>query len=130
VRASSTRWLFDREGEPRWYVSAGGGVFDARNRAVGLLDGGQLLGLQGSHLGWFDGVFLRDREGAVLAFTEAARGRTTLELPACRAVRVRPRPLPLLARPLAAPRERPDDVDRWSELDPETELATGSADRG
>ncbi len=130
MRPSSARWLYGRTGAARWYVTPNGTVHDAGNAAVAWLDGDQLLGLDGAHLGWFDGSFLRDAQGAVLAFAEHARGRGTLELPPTVTPGVRPRPHPVVGRPIAAPRERPPFQDRWSDADPGEIFARSATRRG
>lgn len=110
-----TRLLYDRAGGARYHLSGPEVLYDRRNRPLGRVVDGQLLGLDGRALGWFDGLALRDAQGAVWATTADARGRLGLDLPEPAAAGFRARAVPVPMRPLAAPRVRPQPQDRWSD---------------
>ncbi len=110
-----TRLLYGPAGEARYHLSGPAVLYDRHNRPLGRVVEGQLLGVDGRALGWFDGLALRDPQGALWATTAEARGRLGLDLPEPAPAGFRPRAQRVHMRPLAAPRVRPRPQDRWSE---------------
>lgn len=116
------RLLFGADGEMRYYLIERpgplSGLLYARSDApVGAVIEGQVVGADARHLGWFDGAFLRDTEGFVLAFAEGAEAQGGLALPPIKPFSGRPEPQPLALEPLLLPRPRPAPRWAWSRAD-------------
>ena len=110
------KFIYDASGEACLYVTGAGAVFDAHNRPVGLVQDEQVVTVNASHLGWFDGAFLWDAEGYLLGFVKGARVDKGLELPRTKPLRFKPQPSPFAMRPLLVPREKPLFKWQWSKV--------------
>ena len=108
------RFIYDQNGEAYLYITGAGALFDTLNTPVGLVYDEQVIGLQGHHLGWFDGQLLWDTDGYLLGFVKGAR-REGLELPKTRPLTFTPEPTPVSFRPLLLPREKPPLSLTWSD---------------
>lgn len=109
------RFLFDRHGEMRYYLTGAGVLYDRSSVPIGIVEREQVVSADAQHLGWFDGAFLRDAEGYVVAFVKGAKPQDGLALPPTEPFRVKLEPAPLAFRPLLVPRERPEFHWAWSE---------------
>lgn len=112
------RVLFDASGWARYYLTGAGVLYTRGDRPVAVVVERQLLDPAGRHLGWFDGWFLRDEDGAVLAFVKGARAPAGFTLPPPRRLDFEPAPVAAPFHPILAPRTEPEPVWRWSERDP------------
>ncbi len=107
--------MFDRQGEMCAYLTGAGVLYTRRGEPLALVQDEQVLSANGQHLGWFDGAFLRDGDGLILAFVKGAKPESGLTLPPCQPFRDKPQPQPLAFKPLLVPRERPAFHWAWSE---------------
>lgn len=105
------RFIYDRQGEVRWYLTGAGVLYDPANHPLALVEQEQVIGLHGEHLGWFDGSFLWSPEGDLYGFVKGAKPQGGLVLPPTRPLYFRPKPGPAPFKPLRVPRPKP--VWRW-----------------
>lgn len=107
------RVLFNRQGEPVFYLTEAGVLYDLTDAPIAVCQDAQLVSLEGRHLGWFDGAFLRDPQGFILAFVKGAQA-PGLELPPTRPLKQRLQPRPLAYKPLLVRLEPPEFRSAWS----------------
>ena len=101
----------------RYYLLEPDLLYARANEPLGAVVAGQVVGPGARHLGWFDGAFLRDPEGFILAFAAGAEAQGGLVLPPVKPFSGRPRPRPLALQPLLLPRPRPAPRWAWSQGD-------------
>lgn len=115
--------LFDQAGEPRFYLTGAGVLYTVRDEPIGFVQDGIVADVGGRARALFDGHFLRDLNGDLLAFVKGARG--DIDLPPTRPLHHKPSPQRALLHPFIESVERspiPEPRWEWSTHDPETLL--------
>ncbi len=115
------RVLYDRAGAPGLYLTSAGVLYTLLNEPVGFVQEEVVVSAKGAPLGWFDGAFLWDAAGELLAFVKGARAPEGLEpgfdLPETRPLRTRPQPVPAPVHPLLRVPPKPPLRWVWSNRD-------------
>lgn len=114
------RILFDRSGEPRFYLTGAGVLYTMRDEPVGFIQDEIVADVGGRARAHFDGSFLRDLGGNILAFVKGAKG--DLDLPPTKPLHHKPSPQRALLRPFVERPPAPEPRWDWSVHDPETLL--------
>jgi hypothetical protein len=111
-------WIFDRGGASALLLTATGRLFAPSGVQVGWLDGMAVFSLDAHQAGWFSDGLLRDLDGGVAGFTQAAMDAARPVLPEPKITTV-VLSLPVgTARPLfPTPVVRVVDRAEWSTVD-------------
>lgn len=108
------RFLFDKHGHARLYLTGAGVLYNHHNQAVAWLQNQQLLDQQGNTIAWFDNNFLYAPDGSVLAFIKGSN--SSLSLPVTQKPAFVASPVPALFFPVLRPAQRPVFRTVWSDL--------------
>ncbi len=114
------RVLYDRVGAPGLYLTGAGVLYTLLNEPVGFVQEEVVVSAVGAPLGWFDGAFLWDAAGELLAFVKGARapdGLSGFVLPETSPLRTRPQPTPAPVHPLLRVPPKPPLRWVWSSRD-------------
>jgi hypothetical protein len=105
--------FYDQQGNAVAYSEDAEHVYTFAGRAVAYLRDGSVYGFSGAHLGRFEAGLVRDNRGAVVFFTDEARGWLVKPVKKIKPLKGPKQLLPAKAR--AAPKPlKPVDCIAWS----------------